>query len=49
MAEFIRLDGTKCRRYEWACGLAYASWNAEELESIDFRDYYYTTKEMPCA
>ena len=36
-------------RYEWACGLAYASWNAEELESIDFRDYYYTTKEMPCA
>lgn len=31
-------------RHDWACGLAYASWNAEELESIDFRDYYYDVK-----
>ncbi len=36
-------------RHAWACGLAYASWNAEELETIDFRDYYYSVKEQPCA
>jgi hypothetical protein len=36
-------------RYEWACGLAYASWHASEFESIDFRDYQYAVKEQPCA
>jgi hypothetical protein len=32
-------------RHQWACGLAYASWSAEELDSIDFRDYQYSVKE----
>lgn len=36
-------------RHEWACSLAYASWSAEEFESIDFRDYNYSVKEQPCA
>jgi hypothetical protein len=36
-------------RHAWACSLAYASWSAEELESIDFRDYRYSVKESICA
>ncbi len=36
-------------RRPWACGLAYASWNASELETIDFRDYRYSVKESICV
>lgn len=32
-------------RYEWANSLAWATWNADELEKIDFRDYQYGLKE----
>ena len=32
-------------RHEWACSLAYASWHADDLEKIDFRDYWYDLKE----
>jgi hypothetical protein len=36
-------------RHEWASSLAYASWSAEEFDSIDFRDYRYSVKETICA
>lgn len=29
-------------RHEWACSLAYASFHADELERIDWRDYDYS-------
>lgn len=32
-------------RHPWACSLAYASWSADELLSIDFRDYRYSLLE----
>lgn len=36
-------------RHDWACSLAYASWNADELSAIDWRDYQYSVKESTCA
>ncbi len=36
-------------RHAWASSLAYASWHADELERIDFRDYCYSMKEEECA
>ncbi len=36
-------------RYGWASSLAYASWHADELEQIAFRDYMYSLKEEVCA
>jgi hypothetical protein len=36
-------------RHEWACSLTYASWNVEDLETIDFLDYQYALKEAICA
>lgn len=32
-------------RHEWACSLAYASWNWEEVERINFKDYWYDMRE----
>lgn len=32
-------------RHAWACSLAYASWHADELEKICFRDYWYALRE----
>jgi hypothetical protein len=32
-------------RHAWACSLAFASWHASELGSIDFRSYEYSLKE----
>ena len=31
-------------RFEWACSLAYASWNADEIGSIDWLDYDYSLR-----
>jgi hypothetical protein len=36
-------------RHDWACSLAYASWNVDDLESIDFHDYQYALKEQVCV
>ena len=36
-------------RHAWACSLAYASWHADELERIDFRNYQYSMREEPCV
>jgi len=32
-------------RHEWACSLAYASWHWSEVESIDWKDYWYSMRE----
>lgn len=36
-------------RHAWAASLAYASWHADELETIDFRDYRYSLLEQECV
>ncbi len=36
-------------RHGWASSLAYASWHADELAQIDFRDYHYSLRgELDC-
>ena len=35
-------------RHEWACSLAYASWECDELERIEWRDYQYSLMETAC-
>lgn len=32
-------------RHEWACSLSYASWHWSEIESINFKDYWYDQRE----
>lgn len=33
------------RRHEWACSLAYASWNINELGKMRFKDYDYSLRD----
>ena len=33
-------------RHEWACSLSYATWSWDEVEKINFKDYWY---DMRCA
>ena len=36
-------------RHGWASSLAYATWHADELSRIEFRDYQYSLREEVCA
>jgi hypothetical protein len=32
-------------RHEWACSLAYASWNSQEIGQVDWIDYDYSLRD----